>query len=88
MRKKTNSLARWRIRHGLTQRAAAGRIGATSAAWSDIEAGRRRPSLSLAIGIEVVTDGLVQIETWGHDARPILVLVRRRRAAESNGGGS
>ncbi len=64
MRRTRERLKFWRIREALTQGECATRAGTTQSAWSDIESGKRKPSLAQAAGIDRLTRGEVRMTDW------------------------
>jgi len=91
-KKKSPSLIRgaellqsWRSNAGFSQVKAAALLGVRQASWSEWERGlSRTPGRDLAILLEVLTGGAVQIESWSHDravANAMAALVRMRYTA-------
>lgn len=88
------TLAAWRAAAGLTQAQAALKVGVSQPAWHDWEKGRRSPSLSNAVAIELLSNGAVAVEAFGFTEADVAgvskLLARRRRAAAraTEGGAS
>jgi len=57
-------LAEWRRTKGYSQSQAAALVGASQAAWSTWESGRKRPDLEAAHAIERVTKKAVRVRDW------------------------
>ena len=58
----------WRAASGMTQTAAAEKLGVRPATWSEWESGARQPGRDLAILLEDMTGGAVPLESWSENA--------------------
>lgn len=81
--KPSDRLKGWRARAGLSQHAAAARIGAQAPHWQQWETGAKRPALANAIRIEALTG--IPIEAWIDDddvetQRAMRIAIERRVA--------
>jgi transcriptional regulator with XRE-family HTH domain len=70
-------LKRWRTDQGLSQGAAAERVGVHQNTWSDWENEQKSPRVEMALRLHVLTAGLCPVEAWADSAD----VVREFRAA-------
>lgn len=61
-------LKSWRTAAGITQTAAAEKLGVRPATWSEWESGQRGAGRDHAVMLENLTDGAVPLESWSKDA--------------------
>jgi transcriptional regulator with XRE-family HTH domain len=70
-----------------TLQSCADEVGVKHPTWLDWENGNRSPGLEKALAIELFTDGALEIEAWGFDAKVFetirSVIARRDGADES-----
>lgn len=76
-------LRAWRERAELSQAAAAARVGLSQAAWSDYEAGLKRPQVEQAIRLSELTEGSahhVTVRDWRESDESRMARARARKA--------
>jgi DNA-binding XRE family transcriptional regulator len=61
-------LAVWRERAGITQTAAAAKLGVSTATWCDWENDKKIPRVDMALRLERMTHGKVRVAHWGEAA--------------------
>ncbi len=85
MQKAAEKLRAWRVARDLSQAAAAKQASVSQAAWSDYEAGKKKPGIEQAIRISELTEDTehhVSVRDWREsDADRVARTARRSKTS-------